>query len=637
MKHFPLVLLLCLSALPAPGASSASDLDRILSIRGAQPAVSERSDLRYWFRLSGADRQASLVVANPSTQTGTVRVSSGAHYKVRPGQTLTLTPEQIGWGSAAETVVKMSPGLTGSLQTASALSRLPKISGATSYDVVSQGRGALSMTPRLSAKAGDLPTVHGVAVPVEIMLGDTVQGALAQTDGRTRFDDGAFADSYQLTLTEARTIQIKLSSVAFDAYLSVWDPGDELVADDDDLGGGPADTDSRLELTLPAGVYIIEASSLDAGETGAYVLSVTDIGPAKEPVELSVGSTVEGVLEATDNRTLFGYSTYADYYLLEIPAAQNLTITLRSTAFDAYLFVGDLDRDLGIDDDDSGGGPDGTDASLTLRFEPGSYFIEASAFDPDSGGPYTLTVEEHVGPFMTSAGVVSSASFLGGAVAPGEILSFFGTDIGPDELAGLEFDQKSGLVSTQIGGTRILFDGQPAPMVFAFSGQSSAVAPFALFDQTETTIQIEKDGVLSNPVTMPVVSTKPSIFSINQSGMGPGAVLNQDFSLNGAGNPAAIGSVVQIFLSGGGQTNPPSTDGALAPSAVPLAELIASVTVTIGGQPAQVVYKGGAPGLINGLVQVNAVVAEGTPAGNVELVVTVGGVASQPGVTVAVQ
>jgi len=60
------------------------------------------------------------------------------------------------------------------------------------------------------------------------------------------------------------------------------------------------------------------------------------------------------------------------------------------------------------------------------------------------------------------------------------------------------------------------------------------------------------------------------------------------------------------------------------------------VSVTIGGRPAQVPFAGMAPNLV-GLFQVNAVVPADTPPGSaVALAVTIGTVASQPGVTIAV-
>lgn len=74
------------------------------------------------------------------------------------------------------------------------------------------------------------------------------------------------------------------------------------------------------------------------------------------------------------------------------------------------------------------------------------------------------------------------------------------------------------------------------------------------------------------------------------------------------------------------------------PATVPLPLPNLPVTVTIGGQPAQLQYVGGAPGEIAGLMQINAVIPSGIQTGNaVTVVVQVGTASSQPGVTIAVR
>jgi uncharacterized protein (TIGR03437 family) len=61
-----------------------------------------------------------------------------------------------------------------------------------------------------------------------------------------------------------------------------------------------------------------------------------------------------------------------------------------------------------------------------------------------------------------------------------------------------------------------------------------------------------------------VVASKPGIFTLNGSGSGQAAVLNQDGSINSPRNPADPGSVVSLFLTGTGQTSPPSVEGEIA-------------------------------------------------------------------------
>ncbi len=674
MRLSSLVLFLFFLFVPAwaadPQAKQAPDgphdFSQIRARRGSSESAG-KAGLTYSFRLSGVEANGVLVVSNSSGAAGFVRVlpsrpgAAATSVKILVGETVTLSADEIGWASSAGARVKMSAGLQAALRLPTGLTRLPAVNGVGSYEVFSEDRrselgmrgtdtAVVALSPgSISAAYGAAPLLKAGEGPafiagdganpeqqiVDITVGQTVNGALQTTDARTRFGDGSFADSYRLTVSSAQTFRIEMRSTSVDAFLGLFDSDDSFLAFNDDDAGGLLGTDARIEYTLFPGTYIIEASSFEPGETGPYTLTVTSLGPAKSPALLTVGQTVNGVLEATDNRTILGDGSLADYFDLNVPSAQTLTITLRSTAFDAYLVVVDVESGQITQDDDSGGG---TDALLELPFQPGRYFVEATTLTPGQQGPYTLSVSgtPPAPPAITTEGVVSSAGFVGGSVVPGEILSFFGTNVGPSALVEYEFGANGRFV-TRIGGTRILFDGQPAPMVFALTSQSSAVAPFSLAGRSSTTIQIEKDGVLSNAVTIPVSVAKPTIFSINQTGRGPGAVLNQDFSLNSAANPAARGSAVQIFMTGGGATNPPSVDGALAPSTAQLAELVAPVSVTIGGRTADVVYKGGAPGLINGLVQVNVLVAEDTPVGGaVELLVTVGGVRSQAGITIAV-
>jgi len=74
-------------------------------------------------------------------------------------------------------------------------------------------------------------------------------------------------------------------------------------------------------------------------------------------------------------------------------------------------------------------------------------------------------------------------------------------------------------------------------------------------------MQVSYQGSLSNSVSLSVAATAPALFTVTSSGTGGGAILNQDYSLNNAANPAAAGSVVQVFATGEGVTDPPSVDG----------------------------------------------------------------------------
>ncbi|MGO9230141.1 MAG: endo-1,4-beta-xylanase [Bryobacteraceae bacterium] len=244
-------------------------------------------------------------------------------------------------------------------------------------------------------------------------------------------------------------------------------------------------------------------------------------------------------------------------------------------------------------------------------------------------------------PVLKTTEVVNAAGYQGGSVAPGELVTIFGAgyDFGPATLVTDQLDSH-GDFSTNLDGAQVLFDGAPSPMVYAVAGQVSAIVPFEVASEKQTAIQYRYNpgngSVASNMVTMPVAAAVPAIFALNASGTGPGAILNQDYSVNGASNPAAAGSEIQIFGTGGGAVTGGAMDGGIAP---PLAGSLVTqpVTATIGGGNAQVDYAGPAPGLVNGVIQVNLTIPSGLTPGPQPVVITIGTAQSQAGITVAVQ
>ncbi len=243
-----------------------------------------------------------------------------------------------------------------------------------------------------------------------------------------------------------------------------------------------------------------------------------------------------------------------------------------------------------------------------------------------------VTALESVPPVLIGANMVNAASYAGGAVAPGELVTLFGANYGPPTLVPAQLDSK-GLVSSTLSGAQVLFDGIPAPLIYAVAGQVSAVVPYEVAGQQQTVVQYVYSGVKSNAVTIPVVASAPAIFAVNAAGSGPGLVINQDGSLNRAANPAAGGSIVTVLATGGGTVAGGATDGELAPAA---GNQTLPVTATIGGVPATVAYSGPAPGEVNGVMQVNLTVPSGLT-GTQALRITVGGAQSQSGITIAVK
>ena len=150
---------------------------------------------------------------------------------------------------------------------------------------------------------------------------------------------------------------------------------------------------------------------------------------------------------------------------------------------------------------------------------------------------------------------------------------------------------------------------------------------------------VESNGVKSRPITFPVAAVAPGIFTI-AGGTGQAVVLNQDSSLNSPAIPADRQSVIVFFATGEGQTIPRGEDGRLNEftrlEEFPRPE--AQIGVSIGGQLAEVLYAGGAPGFLAGLMQFNVRVPPGAqPGPSLPVVITIGGIASPIGVTLAVR
>jgi uncharacterized protein (TIGR03437 family) len=111
--------------------------------------------------------------------------------------------------------------------------------------------------------------------------------------------------------------------------------------------------------------------------------------------------------------------------------------------------------------------------------------------------------------------------------------------------------------------------------------------------------------------------------------------------VNGPGHTAAKGSIVQVYLTGEGQTSPQGVTGAITTATLPPPQVtpapVLAVGVTINGLPALYVYAGEAPGLVAGMMQLNVQIPSIAPSGDLPILVSIGGNTSQNGVTVWVQ
>jgi uncharacterized protein (TIGR03437 family) len=243
-----------------------------------------------------------------------------------------------------------------------------------------------------------------------------------------------------------------------------------------------------------------------------------------------------------------------------------------------------------------------------------------------------LVVQGTTGSRIQPSGVLNAASLASGAVAPGEIVTLIGSEIGPP----IATQPVSSVTSTMLGGTSVLFDGAPAPLLYAAPNQINAIVPYGISGQNSTQMSITSGGQLIAGFSLSVVASAPALFTLDGTGLGSGAILNQDSTVNSPSNPASRGSVVVLYATGVGAMVPTPTDGQVTGNILAYPSL--PVSVTMEGIDAEILYAGAAPGLVAGVVQVNVRVPQTVAPGvAVPVSITVGTASSPAGVVMAVQ
>jgi uncharacterized protein (TIGR03437 family) len=196
----------------------------------------------------------------------------------------------------------------------------------------------------------------------------------------------------------------------------------------------------------------------------------------------------------------------------------------------------------------------------------------------------------------------------------------------------------SGFVSTQYSANAeisVQFNGFAAPLVYTSSTAVAVIVPYEVTGSTAQ-VTVTYQGKTSTPATLNVAASVPGVFTANSSGVGQAVVINnyEAGTLNSATQPAAQGSAIILYATGGGQTWPGGVDGQVGAAPLPIAML--PVRVTIGGVQAAVEYAGGVNGEVAGMMQLIVTVPVGVSGSAVPVVVEIGNASSQRGVTIAV-
>ncbi|MDP2999868.1 MAG: IPT/TIG domain-containing protein, partial [Bryobacterales bacterium] len=228
-------------------------------------------------------------------------------------------------------------------------------------------------------------------------------------------------------------------------------------------------------------------------------------------------------------------------------------------------------------------------------------------------------------PLVSPGSLVHAASFGAGfPVAPGGLITIYGANLSERVSVVREMP-----LPLQLDETEVVLGGQPLPILYSSDKQINAQVPFDLAVNTQHQVVVRRRNQISVPESFTVSAAQPGIFTKNQQGFGQGIIMKSDQrTLAEPATPAARGEAIVIYCAGLGAVSPPVGPGQPAP--LPPATTVNPVTLTIGGQPAQVLFSGLTPGFA-GLYQVNALTPQNVaPGDDVPVVLRVAGQTSPP-------
>lgn len=248
-------------------------------------------------------------------------------------------------------------------------------------------------------------------------------------------------------------------------------------------------------------------------------------------------------------------------------------------------------------------------------------------------------------PSVNENGVLNAASYAtvgqpGHPAAAGSLVAIFGNELASGLTAASSIP-----LSTSLAGVTVSFNNTAAPIQFVSPGQVNAQIPWNLPQGAQpgtATVVVTRDGRMSAPRNFQVAQFSPGIFTLSGNGLGGAVVVNVDDgsvaqpagSVPGiATRPARPGGAIIVYATGLGPVEPAVADGAASLDQLRRTTMVP--TVLIGGREAQVLFSGLSP-QFPGVNQLNVVVPEGLPPGQVALQLRVGNVTTSDRVTIAV-
>jgi uncharacterized protein (TIGR03437 family) len=470
---------------------------------------------------------------------------------------------------------------------------------------------------------------YQLSVPVILNLTSNVTVVVAPTSlSFTEAQGGSVPASQNLTLTSTNGTANFTSSIQY-ANGSNW-----LQISPASGSASGAVQVSIQQNTLSQGTY---NANIILSLVGAVSNSITI------PVTLTVGPPQ--TVSVSQTSLSFAYTITG-----AAPASQKITVT--STGGPVAFTVGSTTTGTATGwlstDITKGNTPMDINVSVNPQgLAAGTYQGSVSISAPTVlSAPITVPVQLVVSPAPVPqpTTVKNGASFVATYIAPGEIISIFGSNLGPSMAASFKLNSSGGVDNT-LAGVQVLFNGNPGTPLYVSPTQINVTVPWEINGQTTASVVVSFNSIQSAPLNLSVTPQSPGLFTINAQGTGQVAAFNQNGVPNGASGqgyaPAPQGSVIAVLGTGGGQTTPPGTSGSVTPipqNASGLLKIPGTITATIGGQPATVEFAGEAPGLVTGVFQINIQVPMGVSGSSLPVTITINGATTNNiSATVAVQ
>ena len=370
-------------------------------VSGCQSQVSNRGYARYY----------SFTLAQQSQVTIDLESSTDPFLYLRAGDAMS--------GTTVAFNDDVTPGSDTDSQIVETLASGAYTIEATTYNTATTG----SFTLTISGLGASGSSVPGTGTG----SGETDScGATISTDGsvsgtwasgcQSQVSDRGYARYYSFTLPEQSQVTIDLES-SVDTFLYLRESTatrGTAMHDNDDMDN--ENRNSQIVATLGPGTYTIEATTYSTGETGSFTLTVTGMsangssgsgadsgsqaGGGTEPSVGSGCSSLALTLPASgvsgrwadDCQSQVSGRGFARYYSFTLTESLEVAINLTSSE-DAFLYLRQGNATSGSavhenDDIESGN----TDSRIVATLSAGNYTIEATTYNVDTTGIFSLSV-----------------------------------------------------------------------------------------------------------------------------------------------------------------------------------------------------------------------------------------------------